>query len=63
MFRFAWNNYKRVAYGADEIRPILCVPVDPFGGYSTTIVDTLDTLVVRDYWSNRRHVSDVLMTQ
>ena len=47
MFRFAWSSYKRYGFPADEVKPLSCKGADPFGGYSTTIVDALDTLVVR----------------
>ena len=55
MFRFAWSSYRRHAFPHDEVRPITCRAADPFGGYSTTVVDALDTFVVRRRPPLRRH--------
>lgn len=54
MFRFAWSSYRRHAFPHDEVRPITCRAADPFGGYSTTVVDALDTFVVRCHLRLRR---------
>ena len=43
-FQHAWNGYKKHAWMADELSPIDGGKVQSFGGWSATLVDTLDTL-------------------
>ncbi|MEO8747886.1 MAG: glycoside hydrolase family 47 protein, partial [Rhodanobacter sp.] len=46
-FLHAWNNYKRYAWGHDELRPLSKTPFDWYGqSLLMTPVDALDTLVV-----------------
>ncbi|KAH8929213.1 glycoside hydrolase family 47 protein [Atractiella rhizophila] len=58
-FNHAWKSYLRVAFPADEIRPVSCKPLGPdhsdpknidlndvLGDFSLTLVDTLDTFIV-----------------
>lgn len=45
----SWRNYKRYAFGSDEIRPVTrdilnWVP----GGIAMTMIDSLDTLLIMD---------------
>ena len=42
---FAWNNYKKYAWGKDELRPVSGRGNDWFG-VGLTIVDSLDTLYI-----------------
>ncbi|XP_060069698.1 endoplasmic reticulum mannosyl-oligosaccharide 1,2-alpha-mannosidase-like [Ylistrum balloti] len=44
-FRFAWNAYKKYAWGHDEFHPITRTHSEWFG-VGLTIVDSLDTLVI-----------------
>eukprot|EP01087_Luapelamoeba_hula_P016308 TRINITY_DN5012_c0_g1_i2.p1 TRINITY_DN5012_c0_g1~~TRINITY_DN5012_c0_g1_i2.p1 ORF type:complete len:951 (-),score=112.95 TRINITY_DN5012_c0_g1_i2:45-2897(-) len=61
MFYHAYNNYMQHAFPADELKPLSCKPRDRLpahhpdnrgtldecmGGYSLTLVDTLDSLVI-----------------
>lgn len=46
-FLHAWNNYKRYAWGHDELRPLSKTPFDWYGqSLLMTPVDALDTLVL-----------------
>ncbi len=46
-FLHAWNNYKRYAWGHDELRPLTKTPFDWYGqSLLMTPVDALDTLVL-----------------
>ncbi|KAI9317626.1 glycoside hydrolase [Dichotomocladium elegans] len=47
-FLHAWNGYKTYALGHDELRPVSNTSRDPFGGWSTTLVDSLSTLLVME---------------
>lgn len=43
-FKHAWRGYKSNAWLHDEVGPISGTKKDPFGGWSATLVDSLDTL-------------------
>ena len=45
--KFAWSNYKKYAWGADEIKPISKEPRN-WMNLSLTIVDSIDTLWIMD---------------
>ncbi|CAG8496247.1 8799_t:CDS:10 [Paraglomus occultum] len=45
-FIYAWNGYKKCAWGHDEIKPVTCQPNDSFAGWGATLVDALDTLFI-----------------
>lgn len=47
-FRSSWATYKEHGYGHDEVLPISHKASDPFNGWSSTIVDALDTLWIID---------------
>ncbi|KAI6845566.1 seven-hairpin glycosidase [Hortaea werneckii] len=40
----AWQGYREVAFGADEVKPISGGINNPFNGWGATLVDSLDTL-------------------
>ena len=42
--QFAWSNYKKYAFGKDELLPRSKRGHDNWGGMGTTLVDSLDTL-------------------
>lgn len=44
--KFAWGNYKKYAYGADELKPVSGEKDECWGGISVTLVDSLDTLIL-----------------
>lgn len=46
VFRIAWNQYKRYAWGYDEIRPVSQTAFNPFAGWAATLVDALDTMQI-----------------
>lgn len=46
MFYHAYDNYMLHAFPMDELRPSSCSGEDSLGGYSLTLIDALDTLVV-----------------
>lgn len=47
-FHSTWKIYKENGYGHDEVRPISHKASDPFNGWSSTIIDALDTLWIID---------------
>jgi len=49
MFFHSYNSYIDNAFPADELRPISCEGTSSYGGYSLTMIDTLDSLVVYDH--------------
>jgi len=48
MFFHGYNSYIENAFPEDELRPISCEGTSSYGGYSLTMIDTLDSLVVYD---------------
>lgn len=47
-FTHAWEGYKKVAMGHDEVKPLTAGYDDPFNGWGATLVDALDTLWIMD---------------
>ncbi|KAJ2543659.1 hypothetical protein EV175_005961 [Coemansia sp. RSA 1933] len=45
-FLYAWDGYKKYAYGADEIDVLKMAPKTTRNGWGATLVDSLDTLWV-----------------
>lgn len=45
-FLVSWKQYKEYAWGKDEILPVSQEGFDPFAGWSATLVDALDTLLI-----------------
>ncbi|KAK0568462.1 hypothetical protein OC861_001943 [Tilletia horrida] len=62
-FLHAWEGYKRLAWGHDELKPVSAKPNDNFNGWGATPVDVLDTLLVMDlpqeYDYARQHARDI----
>ncbi|CAO1613788.1 unnamed protein product [Sympodiomycopsis kandeliae] len=62
-FQHAWEGYKKIAWGHDELKPVSEKPQDNFNGWGATIVDALDTLLImglsEDYDLARQHVRDI----
>lgn len=48
MFMFGFRGYMRHAFPRDDLRPLSCRGHDTQGGFGNTLVDVLDTLVVRN---------------
>lgn len=46
MFTHAFNGYMKYAFPKDELRPLTCTGSDTLGGYSLTLIDSLDALVI-----------------
>lgn len=65
-FLHLWNNYKKSAFGNDELRPMTSSADNKFNGYGATIIDALDTLLIMDlkdeYLLCRDHVKQVDFT-
>lgn len=68
MFYFGYNNYMQHAFPLDELNPIYCSGRGPdkdnpdninindvLGGYSLTLIDTLDTLAIMGNHSEFKH--------
>lgn len=45
-FCFAWGNYRKRAWGADEIHPVDGTPGRDWGGIGMTLLDSIDTLKI-----------------
>ncbi|KAK0538717.1 hypothetical protein OC834_000309 [Tilletia horrida] len=62
-FIHAWEGYKALAWGHDELRPVSGRPNDNFNGWGATPVDVLDTLLIMDlpqeYDYARQHTHDI----
>nr|AAG48158.1 class I alpha-mannosidase [Ophiostoma novo-ulmi] len=48
-FTHAWTGYKKHAWMADELKPVKGTGASHFGGWSATLVDTLDTLWIMGF--------------
>lgn len=46
--QFAWSAYEQYAFGMDEIKPETMTGGNGWGGFGTTLVDSLDTLWLMD---------------
>eukprot|EP00252_Welwitschia_mirabilis_P021785 TRINITY_DN5694_c0_g1_i1.p1 TRINITY_DN5694_c0_g1~~TRINITY_DN5694_c0_g1_i1.p1 ORF type:complete len:632 (-),score=121.21 TRINITY_DN5694_c0_g1_i1:165-2060(-) len=46
MFYHAFDGYTKHAFPLDELRPLSCTGEDTLGGYSLTLIDSLDTLAL-----------------
>ena len=44
--KFVWNNYRKYAFGADELKPKSGEKDECWGGIGVTLVDALDTLIL-----------------
>ncbi|KAH9825228.1 family 47 glycoside hydrolase [Melampsora americana] len=62
-FSHAWEGYKKHAWGFDEMRPLTNKGVNTFNGWGSTIIQSLDTLLImnmtREYNYARTHVRAV----
>ena len=47
MFRFGYGQYMQHAFPRDDLRPLSCRGTDSQGGIALTLIDSLDTLIVR----------------
>ncbi|KAJ5777948.1 CAZyme family GH47 [Penicillium odoratum] len=47
-FKHAWEGYKKIAMGHDEVKPLSAAFENPFNGWGATLVDSLDTLWIMD---------------
>ena len=47
MFMFGYGQYMQHAFPRDDLRPISCRGHNTQGGIANTLVDSLDTLLVR----------------
>ncbi|KAI8326339.1 seven-hairpin glycosidase [Martensiomyces pterosporus] len=45
-FRWAWNAYRKYAFGADEINPLTKEPMTTRNGWGATLIDALDTIYI-----------------
>ena len=62
--KYAWDGYKKYAFGYDEILPVSGKTNQHWGGIGTSIIDALDTLWIMDmkdeFWDGRDWVRDEL---
>jgi mannosyl-oligosaccharide alpha-1,2-mannosidase len=49
-FLHAWNGYKEQAWAQDELRPITGGYKSPFCGWAATLVDSLDSLWIMEFY-------------
>lgn len=60
MFLISWNQYKKYAWGKDEVKPVSLKAFDPFAGWAATLVDALDTLVIMDLKEEFKEAVDLV---
>ncbi|GAA5888189.1 hypothetical protein JCM6882_000314 [Rhodosporidiobolus microsporus] len=62
-FQHVWGGYAEHAWGYDELKPLSGGSTNPFNGWSATIFDALDTLLIMglqdEYIDAREHVAKV----
>ncbi|KHN88789.1 ER degradation-enhancing alpha-mannosidase-like protein 2 [Toxocara canis] len=46
MFYHAYDSYLKYAFPLDELKPISCSGMDTWGGFSLSLIDSLDTLLI-----------------
>lgn len=63
IFYHSYDNYMRHAYPFDELRPLSCDGQDTWGGFSLTLIDSLDTLVVLGNYSEFRRAVDLVLSR
>jgi hypothetical protein len=56
--QFAWAGYEKYAFGMDEIKPASMRGENGWGGFGTTLVDSLDTLWLMDMKDEFRRARD-----
>lgn len=61
IFYHAYDNYMKHAYPLDELRPLSCSGQDTWGSFSLTLVDSLDTLVIMDNFTEFRRSAQMLL--
>lgn len=61
-FKHAWQGYKKIAMGHDEISPLTEGFRDPFNGWGATLVDALDTLWIMDLRDEFSEAVDAVKT-
>lgn len=73
MIKYAWNGYKKYAWGANEVRPILkqAHNQDIFGGsksdrnMAATIIDAIDTLwimnLTKEYYEVKFYLAKIFV--
>lgn len=61
IFYHSYDNYMNHAYPYDELRPISCDGHDTWGGFSLTLIDSLDTLVVLGNNSEFRRAANLIL--
>lgn len=59
-FKHAWQGYKDVAMGHDEVKPLTKQSEDPFNGWGATLVDSLDTLWIMQLKDEFSEAMDVI---
>lgn len=47
-FKKCWHNYRKYAWGYDELKPISLMGANSFLGWGATLVDSLDALWIMD---------------
>lgn len=62
MFQHGYDNYMLHAYPRDELCPLSCSGRDTWGGYSLTLIDSLDTLVVLGNYSEFRRAVGLVVS-
>ncbi|KAI8326340.1 seven-hairpin glycosidase [Martensiomyces pterosporus] len=62
-FIYAWEGYKKYAYGSDEIDVLGKIPRTTRNGWGATLVDALDTLWIMglkdEFWMARNFVANI----
>lgn len=59
-FDFAYTNYLTHAWGYDELKPISCTGFNTWGGFSLSLIDSLDTLAIMGEFEEFRRVYSIV---
>ncbi|KAJ6051262.1 hypothetical protein N7499_010625 [Penicillium canescens] len=59
-FKHAWQGYKKIAMGHDEVKPLSKQVENPFNGWGATLVDSLDTLWIMELKEEFTEAVDVV---
>lgn len=65
MMAFSWDNYKKYAWGKDEIKPVSKVGREWYGNYglASTIIDSLDTLYIMGFTEEFKNSTEYIVSE
>jgi len=61
MFNYAYDNYLKYAHNYDELKPITCQGMDTWGSSYLTLIDSLDSLIFFQNYTEFQRVADYVV--